>query len=115
MDMYTLPSPELENIAAMIGVRTEAGLIALKYALKNIQTLDKKQQDYGAGNIADFGELGVLVRANDKIARLKNLINSNKNANFESVSDTWLDLANYSLIGAMVHHGDWPEQLKMLS
>ena len=34
----------------------------------------KKQHDYGHENILAFGEFGVLVRTNDKLARLKNLI-----------------------------------------
>ena len=42
--------------------------------LEDIKTFDKKQHDYGPGNIAGFGEQGVLVRVSDKIARVKNLI-----------------------------------------
>ena len=63
-------------------------------------TLVSKQHDYGHGNINDFGLLGVLVRANDKIARLKNL--QGKEAKNESLRDTWLDLAGYSVIALMI-------------
>ena len=39
----------------------------------NALVFAKKQHDYGPGNISSFGEVGVLVRVSDKIARLKNL------------------------------------------
>jgi hypothetical protein len=67
-----------------------------------------KQYDYGPGNIAGFGEVGVLVRLNDKIERLKNLMLNNKEINNESVYDTWLDIANYGLIGLMCKENLWP-------
>lgn len=46
----------------------------IKIVLNTIATFDKKQHDYGSHNIADFGEFGVLVRVNDKVRRLKNLL-----------------------------------------
>ena len=66
-----------------------------------------KQADYGPGNIAKFGELGVLVRASDKVERLTNLLQSGREPNHESLDDSWLDLANYGLIGLMVRRGLW--------
>jgi hypothetical protein len=64
----------VDHIVEMLGIRTEMGKKALALALRNVQVLDSKQLDYGSANIADFGEYGVLVRANDKVARLKNLL-----------------------------------------
>jgi hypothetical protein len=92
------------------GIKTQAGRIALILALDNISMLDRKQQDYGPGNIASFGELGVLVRTNDKVERLKNLWRTNRMSDpqNESVSDSWRDLSNYGLIGEMCHRGIWP-------
>lgn len=74
-------------------------------------TMIKKNGDYSSrnvDNIAEFGELGVLIRANDKMARLKNLLYHNKHepAN-ESVYDTWLDNANYSVIAMMIRRNVW--------
>jgi len=66
-----------------------------------------KQHDYGSANITEFGEFGVLVRANDKMARLKNLIDSENAPNNESIEDTWKDLANYSIIALMLRRGWW--------
>lgn len=67
-----------------------------------------KQAAYGPGNIADFGELGVLIRANDKVRRLKHLLFENGTAtNDESVDDSWRDLLNYAAIAIAVRRGWW--------
>ncbi len=75
------------------------------------KTLISKQHDYGHLNITEFGEYGVLVRANDKMARLKNLSKSGEPKN-ESISDTWIDLAGYSVIALMVRNGTFELPLK---
>jgi hypothetical protein len=70
--------------------------------------LISKQRDYGSGNILDFGDFGVLVRANDKVARLKNLyIYNGERPRNESLDDSWVDLANYAVIAMMVRRGYW--------
>jgi hypothetical protein len=100
---------EYEALAAMLGIKTHAGLEALKIAHENVQLLDKKHLDYGPGNISSFGEIGLLVRCNDKIERLKNLWNTGRlhdPAN-ESVSDSWLDLCNYAIIAQLVRKELW--------
>lgn len=68
-------------------------------------TLISKQRDYGKDNILNFGEMGVLVRGNDKMSRLKNLILNNEEARNESVEDSWLDMAGYSIIALMLRNG----------
>lgn len=68
-------------------------------------TLISKQADYGHGNILAFGEYGVLVRAYDKVARLKNLLENKKEPRNEAVEDSWLDLAGYGIIGIMLRRG----------
>lgn len=69
-----------------------------------------KQKDYGPANIAAFGEIGVLIRLNDKFERLKNLIKTGKSPKNESIEDTWIDLANYAMIGLAVHRGWWTDK-----
>ena len=64
-----------------------------------------KQSDYGTRNISEFGELGVLVRANDKLARLKHLQQFCQAPKNEAVDDTWLDLANYAVLAMMLRRG----------
>jgi len=72
-----------------------------------LQLFACKQHAYGKGNIAEFGELGVLIRANDKVNRLKQLVYRNGSSDLESVQDTWEDLLGYSVIGKLVHQGLW--------
>lgn len=72
-------------------------------------TLLKKHHDYGSKNILEFKDVGVLIRLNDKLARMKNLygITDNsyqrKTSANESIEDTWKDVAGYGLIGLMLH------------
>jgi hypothetical protein len=77
--------------------------------LKSI--LLKKQQDYGPLNIslAPGGPFnGLRVRMYDKLARFSNLVdNNNDTPNYESLEDTFIDLANYAIIGILVHNGQW--------
>ena len=64
-----------------------------------------KQADYGQSNILDFGEYGVLVRTNDKIARLKNLYKQGKKPKNEAVDDSWMDTAGYAIVALLVRRG----------
>lgn len=73
-------------------------------------TLVDKQHDYGHDNILWGGPEGVLVRAHDKIARLKNLMGRDEPAN-ESLRDSWLDLAGYAIIGIMLLDGTFTRTL----
>lgn len=56
---------------------------------------------YGTKNLTIFKGLGIIVRINDKIARLNNLVklnNLNKINNLnETINDTILDLINYGI------------------
>jgi hypothetical protein len=79
-------------------------------AMEIAELLMKKQADYGHRNILDFGEFGVLVRLNDKVARLKNLIN--KEATNEPKLDSWRDIAGYALIAIMLERGWFELPLK---
>jgi hypothetical protein len=70
------------------------------------ELLIAKQHDYGHSNITDFGEFGVLIRANDKMARLKNLLPlQGRGAKNESIEDSWCDLSNYGIIALMLRRG----------
>lgn len=70
----------------------------------------KKRKDYGAKNLLTFGEKGILVRANDKLARLKHMLwdNPDKNPVCEPIDDSWKDLANYSILAMILRRG-WME------
>ncbi len=49
-----------------------------------------KQKSYGRGNIAKFGERGVLIRSNDKMERLIRMVwqNIDNPLQDESIADT---------------------------
>tara|TARA_R110000796_G_scaffold35248_1_gene90726 strand:+ start:377 stop:760 length:384 start_codon:yes stop_codon:yes gene_type:complete len=79
----------------------------------------KKMMDYGLGNIALGGNLespedqkyalqGIQIRLNDKINRLKNLLKNGKSyVENESLEDTFIDIANYGIIGILLKKGKW--------
>lgn len=71
-----------------------------------VDTLVRKQRDYGRHNILRFGTYGVIVRCHDKIARLEHLILAGKNPENESLKDNMLDVAGYAAIGIMLSN-DW--------
>lgn len=71
----------------------------------------RKQQDYGPLNIslAPGGPLnGLRVRMFDKLQRFSNIVETNNDTpNFESLEDTFIDLANYAIIALLVQRGQW--------
>jgi len=71
----------------------------------------RKQQDYGPLNIslAPGGPLnGLRVRMFDKLQRFSHFVDTNNDTpNFESLEDTFIDLANYAIIALLVQRGQW--------
>lgn len=77
------------------------------------QILVKKQLDYGPLNIsrAPGGPLnGLRVRMHDKLSRINHLVDSGATPENESLRDSFLDLANYSIIAMMVLDDKWPKE-----
>jgi hypothetical protein len=75
--------------------------------------LVSKQNDYGPTNISRSpgGPLnGLRVRMHDKISRINHLIDNGATPENESLKDSFLDLANYSIIAMMVLDDKWPEK-----
>ena len=73
------------------------------------ETLIKKNHDYGDDNIGVLGVKGIFVRMHDKIARLKTLVwlREDIKVTDESANDTFMDLANYSIIAIILSKGKW--------
>ena len=80
----------------------------------------RKHMDYGLNNIALGGDIlnskedkkfsltGLCIRLTDKISRLKNLlINGRSFVQGEGMEDTFIDIANYGIIGLLVGHDKW--------
>ena len=49
----------------------------------------------------------LLLRLHDKVARLENLISNGREAQNESLHDTYLDIVGYSAIGLMLLDGSF--------
>lgn len=64
-------------------------------------TLIRKNQDYGNSAIKNGGLVGNYVRMSDKVSRIVNILN-NADINYESLEDSWLDLAGYATIGLII-------------
>ena len=83
------------------------------------ETFCKKQMDYGPSNIAmgtglrtkedrRLSLIGLIVRINDKIQRLMNLIvKHNREAQNEPAMDAFKDLSVYGIIAQIVRNGKW--------
>ena len=79
-----------------------------------------KHMDYGLNNIALGGDIlnnendkkfsltGLCIRLTDKISRLKNLlVNGRAFVQGEGMEDTFIDIANYGIIGLLVGRNKW--------
>ena len=103
----------------------EAEYPELSKEFKNIQKemyemFARKHLDYGLNNIALGGDIvnnsndkqfsltGLAIRLTDKISRLRNLIVNGKNyVKGEGMEDTFIDIANYGIIGLLVGRDKW--------
>ena len=68
--------------------------------------LPKKNKDYGSASFGS-GIIGNAVRMDDKMTRLKNIVNSmienpGVKPNFESLGDTYDDIIGYAVIGRII-------------
>ena len=82
-------------------------------------TFCKKQMDYGPSNISmgtslttdkekRLSMVGLIVRINDKVQRLLNLVVTNdREAQNEPVIDAFKDLSVYGIIAQIVRNGKW--------
>jgi hypothetical protein len=79
-----------------------------------------KHMDYGLNNIALGGDIinnnddkqfsltGLCIRLTDKISRLKNLLIKGRSfVKGEGMEDTFIDIANYGIIGLLVGRNKW--------
>ena len=78
-----------------------------------------KHMDYGLQNISLGGDLtkendkkfsltGLAIRLTDKISRLRNLLTNGRNfVKGEGMEDTFIDIANYGIIGMLVGRNKW--------
>ena len=87
--------------------------VVFGYFENNAELLLSKHRDYGPSNIANApgGAInGLRVRMHDKLARINHLVDSGKDPEHESLRDSFIDLANYAIIGLLVLDGEWPNE-----
>jgi hypothetical protein len=70
-----------------------------------------KHKDYGKDNILEIGELGIAFRESEKISRLKHLLKSEREPEYESLDENWIDVAVYAVIAVMFRRG-WFQKLE---
>ena len=90
-----------------------------KIQFEQWHTFCKKQMDYGPSNISmgtplsnddekRLSLVGLIVRINDKIQRLLNLVvKNNREAQNEPTIDAFKDLSVYGIIAQIVQNGKW--------
>ena len=115
--MKQINDDKVDFISTALGVRTEMGVEMVRAAMECVQLFDTKQQDYGSDNISSNGELGIAVRLQDKVSRmrhilLKELAVQERSAqmfktNHEALEDSFKDAANYALIGLLLRRKKW--------
>jgi len=84
----------------------------MKKILKEIEELlIMKNEYYGDTNIEKIGKEGVLIRIEEKVERLKNMLSKNLEGK-ETREDSWKDIAGYAIIGTMLERGKWTKKEK---
>lgn len=103
-----LPPPLAQTVFTALGCQEPITLYYIQVALQAVKLFDGKQHDYGSENIAAFGEKGVVVRMNDKMARLRRLVWLDEPAVNEAIEDSYADIGVYSVIARLCRAGKWP-------
>lgn len=98
----------------------ELSLEFAKIQKEQYELFASKMLDYGLGNIAlgsdleeqedkDLSIMGIWLRCNDKVNRLKNIIKRKGNAfvTNEPMIDSFIDISNYGIIAQLVLKGKW--------
>lgn len=106
---------QFESLLAEVDAIAEPLVAQVMFAwaralLKAGRIMLDRQRKYGCTNIAGFGARGVVVRASDKLGRLKHAFfeDGATDTPDESLEDSFLDLTNYGAIGYTCLTGHWP-------
>lgn len=88
-----------------------------KQITEEMQELCKrKNSDYGSSvndTYKRYGLVSYLVRMEDKINRVRNLVlNKNQKVEDEKIRDTLMDLANYSILAIIDMENEKTQELK---
>ena len=92
-----------ENAVSSVPLQKIPGLIDTLAEVRIM--MEERHRKYGPGNIAKHGPVGILVRMDDKFARLEA---GQGNFDDETVENTLDDIIGYALIWKLWLSGDWP-------
>ena len=102
---------DVDLLVDILEIKTEMGSEMVRAAMECLRLFDTKQLDYGSSNISSSGELGIAVRLQDKVSRMRHIlikeIQDRQPINHESLEDTYKDAANYALIGLLLQRKRW--------
>lgn len=112
---------EEKEISAIKQLEEQYPIIAEGYKKiirEQYELFAKKHLDYGMSNVAantqletegekTFALTGLFFRLNDKVSRWKNLIINKREAQNETLTDTYQDITNYGIIAQMVDRDMW--------
>lgn len=109
----TVPEPHPVEVRCPVQVKA-----FMEQLMKQYRVHLKKNKDYSSANIAGTGEIGLVTRLWDKMARLMSLtgfrititesvFDRPQTPENESIDDTYLDLANYGVIAQLYKDGKW--------
>lgn len=94
---YSIKVKDLPDVASY-----NPGIETINLLCSNLASLlVSKNQDYGDAfgkSVDKFGDVAFLVRMEDKINRMNNLMSTNKVPNNESIQDTLTDIAGYCIL-----------------
>lgn len=97
-----------------LGLKDPLSKVFLSVCFLAAKVFDYKQQNYGPGNIAKFGDVGVMIRMSDKSERLINLWKTGADSEGETREDTFGDAGVYGFIALMCRWNLWPGFKKAL-
>jgi hypothetical protein len=86
-------------------LRRFRAILEQMFDLTSVKNHDYAREDEALANFKEFGSVGVLIRISDKFQRIKNALWFKRSFVVkESIEDTMLDQAVYSVILLVLHH-----------
>lgn len=98
LNLVEQTTPENENVVAHFAER----------ALSNAELFCEKQRQYGLGNVQRMGEVGLVFRDDEKMARMREAVRSGYVETDEPLTRSWADISNIATMAQIVRDGKWP-------
>lgn len=105
LDQFCMKYPEMAE-AFQESFNEQMNLIAgkmLDYGINNMKAGTNLETEEDV----KFALSGIWFRISDKMARWANLLKLGKSPNYESLYDTFMDIANYAMFAKLISKGEW--------